>query len=327
MDENEKVIFLLSSERSGSNLLTKVLNGHKDICGPSTKHLFSIVLRNIFRYGDYSKSKNWSKLVNDTITIINSTFSEWRIHFKVKDVNKNVKVGDLGKLLLFFYKKEARFTKKKHLFIKENHLYEFFPYLQKLYPNAFYIYLTRDPRDMAISWQNNPNHLGGILCGANQWKFDNQRFLLIENIIEKNKIYRIKYENLLKNFKKETKKLINFLSIEYDDSIKFFYKDETAILNSSKTKAWKNISKKIITDNSNKFLKILSSKQVSLIEKITNNEMRYLNYKMLNNFEAFESISDLQIQKKINKEKIKYPRKLDKNVIENLIIKKSIYSR
>jgi hypothetical protein len=42
----------MCSERSGSNFITKVMNGHEDICGPSTKHIINPVARNFYRYGN-----------------------------------------------------------------------------------------------------------------------------------------------------------------------------------------------------------------------------------------------------------------------------------
>ena len=77
----------MCSERSGSNLITKVLNGHKNICGPSTKHILNPVARNPFRYGDLSQSENWQQLVEDIHNLLTIDFSIWRRSFLCMSFN------------------------------------------------------------------------------------------------------------------------------------------------------------------------------------------------------------------------------------------------
>lgn len=325
--KNEKIIFLMSSERSGSNLITKIMNSHNLISGPNTKHLFNTILRNIFRYGDINHEINWKKVVQDSVNLVNSEFSFWKSKFSTEEVLAKVKKGNIAELLIYFYRIEAKKTKKNNIFIKENHLYEIYPMLKLLYPDAYYLYLVRDPRDMALSWRENNNHPGGIINAAIQWKKDQQRFLFLESVIDNDKILRVTYEKIITNFKSEIKKITNFLGLEYDPHMQYFYRDESSIENSKKTGAWKNLSKSLIKNNSLKYKKKLSNKEVLFIESIATNEMKHLKYKTENSIKDLSNIKTNQINKYKVDEDNMYPQIIDPNVKLNINIKHNIYNR
>ena len=97
----------MCSERSGSNLITKVLNGHKNICGPSTKHILNPVARNLFRYGDLSQSENWQQLVGDIHNLLTIDFSIWRRSFSLHELKSCTSPGDIGGLLRNIFLEEA----------------------------------------------------------------------------------------------------------------------------------------------------------------------------------------------------------------------------
>jgi len=160
--------FLMCSERSGSNLITKLLNAHSEICGPSTKHLINPVARNLFRYGDLSNQRNWYALIDDIHVLLSAGFSIWKKEFKKSELKGLAPCGDIVSLLKNIFIEEASEDGKDNIFIKENHLYEFLPFLLINFPEAKFIYQTRDPRDMALSWKKNKSHPGGIIVGAKQ---------------------------------------------------------------------------------------------------------------------------------------------------------------
>ena len=317
----------MSSERSGSNLITKIMNSHNSIVGPNTKHLYNTILRNIFRYGDIHREKNWQEIVKDSVEIVNSEFSFWKSKFSTEEVLAKVKKGNIANLLIYFYRKEAKKTNKRNIFVKENHLYEIYPMLKSLYPNAFYLYLVRDPRDMALSWRENSIHPGGIINGAIQWKKDQQRFLFLESVIDNDKILRVNYEKIITNFKSEIKKITNFLCLEYDPNMQYFYREESSIVNSKKNEAWKNLSKSLMKNNSLKYKKKLSKQEILFIESITKNEMKYLKYRTENLIKDLSNIKANDINNYKSHEEVKYPQKMDRNIKLNINIIHKIYNK
>ena len=59
--------FLLCSERSGSNLITQILDSHSEVSGPFPSHLLLRVGRHVARYGDLRDDASWRALVTDVV--------------------------------------------------------------------------------------------------------------------------------------------------------------------------------------------------------------------------------------------------------------------
>ena len=123
------MFFLMCSERSGSNFITKLLNGHNNICGPSTKHIINPVARNLFRYADITKQENWNELLTDMHRLMSIEFSVWKKQFSLNDLMELAPTGDIASLIRNIFMEESRANGKQHVFIKENHVYEFLPFL------------------------------------------------------------------------------------------------------------------------------------------------------------------------------------------------------
>ncbi len=319
--------FLLCSERSGSNLITKMLNAHSQICGPSTKHLMNPVYRNLFRYTPLNDDKNWEQLIKDLLNLYNVEFSVWKSEFSLDELKKEIPKGDYVTLINYFFDKETSINGKKMAFIKENHIYEFFPYLYKYYPESKFIYQVRDPRDVALSWKKNPTHKGGVVNAAIQWKKDQQQLLKLCHFLEtENRVIKLKYEDLITDSTKELKRIFEFLNLEYESKVEEFYKDSLTKENATTQHAWNNLSKSVITDNSNKFKKELTDVEIQVIEKICFFEMKSLGYQLINSSDELKQLTEVDIQN-LEKEETSISYSPSKGVKENMIAKAAFYQR
>lgn len=322
------MFFLLSSERSGSNFITKLMNGHSNICGPSTKHIINPVARNLFRYEDIKIRKNWEQLVNDIFNLINIEFSIWEHKFTINELLSFAKEGDIKSLISNIFYAEAKANGKQHVFIKENHIYEFLPFLLSSFPESKYVYLVRDPRDMALSWKKNPSHSGGIVQAAKQWKKDQQQYLMINNFLSKvGSSYLVTYENLTSEVEKETKLILDFLGLPFDENIVNFHEDELTRKNAKKQIAWDNLSKAVISNNSKKYLNDLSEDEIKSIEKICYHEMNILGYKTEFDKNTLENFSDELIAKFSSNEIKTIEYKRTDGIIKNMEAKKVFYQK
>ena len=197
-----------------------------------------------------------------------------------------------------------RLNNKEFLFIKENEIYKNYRVIKKLSNNPRFIFLTRDPRDMALSWKKTPNLRGGVFRATSIWINNQKGFINLRKKLNKEQFINIRYEDLIKNKKTILKKIFDFLSIEYEKNITNFYKKkETQIM--SKIQSFKNLSKPIFR-NSNKFLKGLTNNEIIYIEQKTSKFLKKNKYKIY--------------KKKINQKKFKFVEKemiVDNNKLMN----------
>ncbi len=322
------LFFLMCSERSGSNFITKIMNGHNNICGPSTKHLINPVARNLFRYGDLSIDSNWQELLTDIHRLFSVDFTVWKKSFSLEELSHLAPVGDVCSLVRNIFMAEAKENGKQHVFVKENHIYEFIPFLLLNYPEAKYVYQVRDPRDMALSWKKNPDHPGGVVMGAKQWHQDQKQNLKNFYVLKaKEKAHLLKYEDLIANTVRETTKIFKFLGLPNDESVIDFHKDELTQINAAKHSAWVNLSKAVVTNNSMKFLKELKHEEIMAIEKICYYEMKHLGYEPINTDEDLDAFLLERINEVNSKDAESIPINKAKGVIENMEAKKKFYRR
>lgn len=291
------LFFLMCSERSGSNFITKLMNGHENVCGPSTKHIINPVARNLFRYGDLTDESNWHDLLADMDRLLNVSFSVWKTTPDIQTMKSLAPRGDVTCLIRNVFLEEARANGKQHVFIKENHLYEFFPFLQVHFPEARYIYLTRDPRDVALSWKKNPDHPGGVVAAARQWRKDQVQSVKNHTLLAAaGRSYSVRYEDLTADPEAVCRTICSVLGIPFSLNMLDFYKDELTQTNANRVGAWNNLARPVMSNNSRKFAKELSPAEISAIETICFHEMKYFGYEptQVNNEANMQTKSELE---------------------------------
>lgn len=327
MKEN-KLAFLMCSERSGSNFITSVLNGHSKICGPGVKHIISPVARNLFRYGALDNSKNWDLLLEDILELLNVNFVEWEVSFSIELLNGLAKKGDVVGLLENIFLLEAKANGKNFCFVKENLIYEYATFLLLNFPSSKYIYQVRDPRDMALSWKKHVGHRGGVVSAAKQWRHDQRGYLMMYYELEKKGLARLlRYEDLITNPERTLRSALAFLGQDYEGSILEFHLNESVRKRAKKEKAWENLSSGVLTQNKNKFKHELTEEEVSYVERICHYEMQVLGYQIHTNQSRLENISVEQLDKFEQEEINKLPFQKTEGAKNNYKAKNTFYKR
>lgn len=322
------LFFLMCSERSGSNFITKLMNGHENICGPSTKHIINPVARNLFRYGDLSVEKNWLELLSDIDRLFNVAFSVWKTKLDMEIMRDLAPTGDVAALIRNIFLREAQAHGKQHVFVKENQVYEFFPLLQYYFPQTRYIYLTRDPRDMALSWKKNKDHPGGVVAAARQWRNDQVQNLKNYHILKlKERAYHLRYEDLIIDTEEECRKVCKTLGVPFDGNICNFYQDDWTRKNAKQVEAWCNLSRPVMSNNSKKYREELTRQEITAIESICLFEMRYFGYDPDVVFDEAKMLRNDEVEQIAAVEAASHPRKPADGVVANMEAKKRFYRR
>lgn len=321
-------IFLMCSERSGSNLITKIMDAHHNVCGPSPKHLFNPVTRNAFRYEPLADKGNWTALLSDIQHLLGVPFAQWKTFFSQDDLLGLAPPGQLGDLLRNIFLEEARAHGKQHCFVKENQLYEFTAFLLTHFPEARFLYLVRDPRDMALSWSRNPAHPGGVVHGAQQWKRDQQQFMKNHAALRGKGLSRmVRYEDLVAATEEVTQSLCAFYGLPFDPGMLGFHENELTRRNAQTLPAWENLGKPVISNNFGKYRDALSVEEITLIESICLPEMHALGYEPDTTEETLDKMSSDRIKEALARENENAPAAPEPEVQANMEAKRVFYQK
>ena len=271
--------FLLSSERSGSNLCLRLLDAHPDVCAPPAAQLFPTLTRHVDKYGDLAEKNNWLRMVDDAVNLHQAGFGCWEKYPQADEILEAVNSPTLGAILRHIHSEEAKAQAKPRLFIKAHQAYQYADFLQAEFPNARYIYLVRDPRDMALSWKNTAGLRGGAMRAANIWQKDQQAFLeLLNQPALEEKVLMITYEALLAEPEPVLQRICDFLGLSYSDAMLNFHQKTTTRRNAKQIAAWENLGKPLDSSNSGKYRQGLSLEELRYVEAICNREMTALGY-------------------------------------------------
>jgi len=266
-------IYLLGSERSGSNLLRTLLGNHSQIAAPIAPHLCLTFRRHFKNYLPVSDKANTHELLSDINSVVNHPFHDWKIELMKTGV-EDLKMESFINFLHYTYSSYSIEKGKSHYFCKDNNNHEFALGMLKDIPDVKFIYLVRDPRDQVASWMRTPIHLLSPYAANRKWK-DEQTYILSLRDFFKVEMHLIKYENLVDHPEIEMKKVLDFLDLP-DEATCYQTKKENK--EAEKHPLWKNINKPVKKKNYGKYKDVLSESDIHMIETIDKALMKELGY-------------------------------------------------
>ena len=272
-------VFLLSSERSGSNLLRVIMDSHHDFSAPHSPHLIKTFVPLLAKYGDLRIIANLTQLAEDMRTVINIQLRDWPFVPTTQQVVAGVDENSFSGLIRSIYRLAAENEDKTRSFIKDNGAIPLASELATLFPDSKFIYLVRDARDVALSWKKSPGHPGGVKEAAKMWlqeQTDSLYFLSL--VYQTDKALVIRYENLVANPKREIEKICQHIEAPFDENMLKFYEGKEAKTSANAAVGWKNLTKPILADNTAKYKTELSRRELRQIESIAAVPLKQLGY-------------------------------------------------
>ena len=261
-----KFAFLMCSERSGSNFIVSLMNGHPEISGPPSSHLFRLFGLNAHNYLPTSHKKNWQAFTADLVTARANMLSEWETKIDVEELISACPNRTVREALNYTYAKECRGGERLS-FVKENYTYMVVAFLLANWPDANFVFQVRDPRDVAASWAKSNGTSGGVKEAAATWLRDQSESLrYFGQISSSGRAMQIRYEDLVSDTPTMAQKLCQHVGVKYDPVMLDYYKDKRTVQNAERIEAWSNLAKPVITDNFGKYKKTLSPEDIRYIE-------------------------------------------------------------
>ncbi|MCB2110931.1 MAG: sulfotransferase [Defluviimonas sp.] len=258
-------IILMCSERSGSNLVTRIFDAHPEVCAPGASHLFKVMSECACRYGAGS-----DELRAAVLDLFEAKVSGWRIDAWPRARRAAVlePLARAGEMAAALYAAEAAEAGKPHLFLKENSAYRYLHFLQGQSHAPRYLFMVRDPRDMALSWRNGPVMRGGVLRASDRWASDQGGYLdAVAQMPADARVAFLRYEDLIAAPEAEIERVCTALGLAYDPRMAAFHAhSEGAKGDAKRSSMWSNLDKPVLSDNARKFLKELDDDEIAYVE-------------------------------------------------------------
>jgi len=269
-----------------------ILDSHSSIAVPHPTGFITDFFKVEGLYGDLDQDRNFKQLVKDMVTHVNLHNNPWPVKLDPRKIYSSCQ--DRSGLAIFeqIYSLNATVQNKRRWGCKNLRLFCYFQRVVDFFPNAQFIYLIRDPRDVALSYKKVSYWNRNIMSSAQAWSRDQRTGIqLIESY--PSQVFFIKYEDLIRTPREVIKKNCDFLGESFEPTMLDYYKNQEARKSSVASQAWQNIGSPIIRDNTQKYKKELTPLEIEIIEKITYKEMVHFGYLLdyykprFNDFQAY----------------------------------------
>ena len=277
-------IFIIGTERSGTNLLRLILNSHPSIAIAHPPH----ILKNFFGleqfYGDLLCDYNFKLLINDVVRSVELHPYPWGISLDKEKIFSQAKDRSLVAIYFAIYDQYLSSTGKKRWGCKSTFMINHVGLVRRYYPNAKFVYMVRDCRDVAVSAKKTIFNRYSVYYIARLWKKEQQTGIYWLNKLSKDEIFLLRYEDLLIRSEEVIRSLCVFLNEPYIPNMLAFFNGEEAKKSSWLSAAWVNTSKPILKNNFDKFKSGLKASEITFIEAIASEELDYFSYTLTEPF-------------------------------------------
>ena len=279
MTGRDTFTFLMCSERSGSNLLSRMCDAHPRLCAPTPAHLVRVLGENRHRYGDPDDGGSWRRLLTDAADLLATTVAPWRTSWTIAALDAAADGRSLGGLLRGILGAEAAAAGKTRLFLKENRLHRYLDFVRDEFPGLRLVALVRDPRDMALSWRRSPILRGDVMRAARVWREDQTALArLLARRDPALPVHLLTYEDLVSAPGRRLAELCAFLDLEFDPAMLDFHAGPTARDHASRSDDWRNVARPVMTGNSGKWRDGLTATEAAYVERVCARPMAYFGY-------------------------------------------------
>ena len=229
LENSNKYIFIVGMPRSGTTLTEQIISSHSSVYGAGELSFLEVGIQKFLLKEDLIKTKK-------------------------------ISINELEKIKDYYLKCTDIFESDNKIITDKAPLnFRWIGFIIKLFPNSKIIHCQRDPMDVCFSNFKNSFSSKALSFGYNIKKLGHY-FNSYKNLMNfwnnqyPNSIYNLSYENLISNQEAETKKLIEFCELSWENNCLLPHQNKKKISTASLAQArlpvyktsvnkWKNYSK------------------------------------------------------------------------------------
>lgn len=212
-------VFVIGHARSGTSLMTRILRKYLHINFGSESQFFIRFDRKLNQYGDLEQPKNLRHLIADISR--ERCFQKWhkKYGFKIdqQSVFNEITEPKYATVISTIFKQFATYQQMSRWGDKTPEYLNDLPVLLHLFPDAQFIHIVRDGRDVALSNFKAPFGSKNIYVAAEQWSRQMELIRSFQAELSDQQLIEIRYEDLMTTPQRVLLQLINFLKVDDEE--------------------------------------------------------------------------------------------------------------
>ncbi len=274
-----KPIFMIGTQRSGSNLLRVMLNQLNEIASPHPPHILTRMMPLMEFYGDLAREENFKMLADDVCKLVEINPVNWEnVVFAREDVISRCFENSLIALYGAVYDICAESWGAQTWCSKSLENIEYVDLIESYFEKPRYIYLYRDGRDVALSFRKavvGEKHMYNI---AKNWAKTQTIGLDLMAKIDSSRFFAVSYENLLNQTEETARRLCKFLDVPFSDQMLEFHRSKEAKRAAESSALWGSLTMPVIKNNTQKYLREVSQEDITIFESVAGTVLDNLGY-------------------------------------------------
>jgi hypothetical protein len=228
----ERPVFVIGSERSGTTLIMAILGCHPRIAVPEVTWYYPRFKPYLHTFGDLSNKDNFRTLALEMVHGLRMPY--WRMDVdpdtfadEIVERAAEIEQSFAGVFAAMFERYAAHEGKPRW---GEKTPYNIF-YLDQIledFPNAQFVYIYRDGRDASAEFLDSAFGPTNIYSAARIWKDGQEAALAFRKKLNNDQWFDIKYEELVLEPVDHLQRLCSYLGEDYTDDLMAFHTTPTA---------------------------------------------------------------------------------------------------
>jgi hypothetical protein len=270
-------LFIIGTERSGSNLLRVILDAHPRIVVPHPPHVMNYFGGLEASYGDLSDPVRLRALADDIVRLVRLHIHPWDFVPDAARMVEDADPQDLFGLFYALYDQARERAGAARWGCKSTFMIHHVDRVLARDPDAGLLWLVRDPRDVAASSRTSvfspchPRHSAAL------WARQQAEGLRLQRELG-DRLFRLHYEDLLADPEGELRRLCAHIGEDFDPAMLAFDQSARARQTAKLSASWKNADKGILRDNAQRWRTKLSPEEVAEVEATCAGPMEELGY-------------------------------------------------
>lgn len=224
-------IFMLGAERSGTTLVMAMLGCHPNIAVPEVVWYYTRFRPYLFTYGDLSKDENFRTLADEMVFGLKTPFWGMRVNPRtiVDEILADLKERSFAGIYCAMHERFARVAGNKPRWgEKTPHNLFYVKEILEDFPNAQFVFVTRDGRDSSADYLDSAFGPTNIYCAAESWALCQNAVVPWRKSLSADQWLDVSYEALVRDPEAVLRRVCDFLGEAYAPEMLGFHRTELA---------------------------------------------------------------------------------------------------
>jgi hypothetical protein len=274
-------IFILGTERSGSNLLRLILNSHSRIVIPHPPHIVRYFTPLEPGYGDLAVEANFAVLLDDVLQLLDAHIYRWEFAPDRERVLREARPRNAFGIYVALMDQARDAAKKARWGCKSTFMVDHVPAILERFPDAKLLFLVRDPRDVACSSRKSIFSTFHPYFTAELWRDQQTTGLRWLDELPRQTMRLVKYEELVASPEGYVSGICSFLGEPFEPQMLKFFETKEARRSASLSESWGNTADPVSARSVGRYRGELSERELLVLEHVAEGPMLRLGYRPL----------------------------------------------